>query len=372
MSGDFDESKHPRADDGKFGEGGGSSDVKVVSGSGKDVSTPSEPKEPPKEAPKAFVPSKEFHYAGPQSPRVLFVIVDEQTPTPVERVRGEALVGDDALRFEKRYLAPLGMRRDDVGVAWMAKGEEESLVEAVGVLCPEGVVCLGGALVSETLRGFLSLPRFARVRDVYKASHEEEIQRKLKALRKNIDARAALLRPSVRPLPKAARPQDGAGIENASMVARLYKADAPERVVYGVVLDPYAVDLQGDWVPPREIRDTAWSFVAKHGYSSNRHVAIAEDTHVVESFVEPYPSDTDEQRAMQNLPHRAYRRKFGNETIHSGAWAIAMKLSPELWAQYQRGELNAFSIEGFGTRVPMDDASSEMPQVTFVDVERVI
>lgn len=324
----------------------------------------------------AIVVSKDFHYSGARFPRVLFVLCDDQTPTVQERVRAEPLVGDDAARFAKRYLEPLQMKRDDVGIAWLGKGQHEAdLLEAINQLQPESVVVLGdsSALARNTpdvlsLSGFLALPRFARERDVFKASHKEEIDRKLKALRKNIDARAALVRPSFRPLLKAARPHDGAGIENA-MVARLYKADAPERVVYGVVLDPYVVDQQGDWISARDVRDTAWAFMAKHGYSSDRHEKIAADTDVVESFLEPYPTQDDEQRAMRNEPHRAYRRKFGSEVITSGSWAIAMKLAPELWADYRAGKLGAFSIEGFGTRVPMHDADAEMPRVTFVDLE---
>ena len=316
---------------------------------------------------KAFVPSREFHYAGAAAPRVLFVLCDGVTPTPAERVRGEALVGVDAERFAKRYLEPLGLRREDVGVAWLSKEctESDGLIgEAIDALAPDHIVCLGAQMT-----GALVLPRFARERDVFKASHKEELDRKLKALRKNLDARASALRLSLRPLLKAARPHDAVGIENAR-IARLYKSDAPKRIVYGVVLDPYVVDLQGDWVPTAEIEETAHAFVAKRGYLSDRHVRETDEMQLVESFVEPYPSQDDYRKALENLPHRAYRRKFGSDVVHSGAWVMATKLSPRLWGEYERGELDAFSIEGFGVRVPMQDRS-EMPQVTFVDLERV-
>jgi hypothetical protein len=213
----------------------------------------------------------------------------------------------------------------------------------------------------------VNLPRFARNGDVWKTSFKEEIDRKLKALRKNLDAKAPPLRPSLRPLSKTARSHDGDGIENAR-VARIFKAQEPKRIVYGVVLDPYQVDLQGDWIPPADIQETAWSFVEKHGYISYQHEGMADAT-LVESSVEQYPSATDYQNAMQGKPHRAYRRKFGGDVVHSGAWIMAVRLSPRLWEEFQRGELDAFSIEGFGTRETV--SPSEMPSVTFVDLETV-
>ncbi|HHY48112.1 MAG TPA: hypothetical protein GX506_12535 [Firmicutes bacterium] len=38
------------------------------------------------------------------------------------------------------------------------------------------------------------------------------------------------------------------------------KVDSPRQIVYGIVLDPYIVDSQGDWVPVLEVEKAA------HGY----------------------------------------------------------------------------------------------------------
>lgn len=322
-----------------------------------------------------IIPSEEFLYSGPRFPRVLFVLNDVATPTPAEMLRAEPLVNEDAARFAKRYCEPLGMKRDrDVGIAWCKNAAWEELHEAITMLQPEAIVTLGDTIITKaSQREVLTLRAFAREHDVWKDSHREEVDRKLKALRKILDAKSASLRPCLRPLLKAARPHDAGGIESNAKVARLFKADAPKRIVYGAVLDPYQIDLQGDWIPVADVEETAHAFLAKRGYVSDRHEAIAEGNDVVESFVEPYPSEDDYRRALAGLPHRAFKRKFGGDEIHSGAWVLAVKLTPTLWSDYQRGELNAFSIEGWGNRSPMQtsDFESFMRGVTFVELETV-
>ncbi len=309
-----------------------------------------------------MLPSVDFHYVGPDNPQVVFVLNDEITPTPIERLRGEPLVHGDAVAFEKRYLAPLGMKREHVGLAWCNSGAEIKLgdfVEKHGCT----VVYLGDATGIHDLR----LRAFVRADGVWKNSHREETVRKMKALRRILDAKAGSIAPSFRPLLKAARPHDADGIQNAKAVT-VHKALAPKQIVYGVVLDPYQFDLQGDWIPPESLEDTAHDFVAKHGYISYQHDGLA-DAQLVESFIEEYPTPGDREKAHRGLPHRATRRKYGSDTVHSGAWVIGVKLSDKLWAEHLAGNLNAFSIEGFGTRTPVE--GGEMPQVTFLDVETV-
>lgn len=322
---------------------------------------------------KNVVPSPAFHYSGPECPRVVFVLADGESPTLEEMLRARPLVNEDAVAFEKRYLEPLGLARDrDVGVAWMgtvgidfARGERE-LVRKLDELRPDAVVFLG---LAASVEGAIAMPRFVRRDGVWKASFAEEARRKMKALRRNLDGRAVDGAASLRPLLKAARPHDGDGIatKNAKTV-RVHKALEPKRIVYGVVLDPYVVDLQGDWIPPASIEETAHDFVAKHGYISYQHEGMA-DAQLVESFIEEYPTASDRERAFMGLSHRATRRKYGDDVVHSGAWVIGVKLSPQLWDEYLAGNLNAFSIEGFGTRTPME--AGEMPQVSYLEVETI-
>jgi hypothetical protein len=136
--------------------------------------------------------------------------------------------------------------------------------------------------------------------------------------------------------------------------------------VYGVVLDPYQVDLQGDWVPPAEIEATAHDFLAKSRVVGFRHKKEA-DAEVVESWVEAYPTDKDREAALENQPHKVFRRQFGTDKVHSGAWIAGVKLSDELWESYQKGELNAFSIGGMSAKTRVK--ASEMPDVEIIELK---
>jgi len=309
-------------------------------------------------------PSKEFHYSGPLFPKVMFLLCDGTTPTHEERLRGRACVNEDGVALQKRYLDPLGVKRGDVGVMWCDVNHVDLALEAIAKHKPDAVVSLGDTKFTGDMRA--NLPRFVRANEVWKNSYRDEVERKMKSLRAKLDAKSGAVRPSLCPLLKAARPHEAEGHSNAKLV-RLYKALQAEQVVYGVVLDPYVVDLQDDWIPAKDIQDTAWGFLKEHGYISDRHESIAPNAVCVESSIEPYPSQDDYMKAMLGLPHRAYRRKLGEETVHSGSWVMGVKLSDDLWADYVAGKLNAFSIEGFGTRTPME--TSEMPKVTWVDLE---
>ena len=97
-----------------------------------------------------------------------------------------------------------------------------------------------------------------------------------------------------------------------------------------------------------------------------QHNGIAE-AEIVESWVEIYPTPEDRELALKNLPHSAYRRKFGTDTVHSGAWIAGARLSDELWAVHKKGELDAFSIGGFSFKTQVSDKA--MPEVEFIDLE---
>jgi len=148
------------------------------------------------------------------------------------------------------------------------------------------------------------------------------------------------------------------------------KADEAKRIVYGIAMDPYGErgptpDADNDWPTPAGVEKAAHRWLKGSRVIGFEHRKPA-NAQVVESWVEQYPSRKDYLAAMGELPHRVYRRKFGDDVIHSGSWLLGVELGEKEWAMYKRGEINAFSPGGMSVRVPID--RSQMPEVTFVDI----
>jgi hypothetical protein len=293
------------------------------------------------------------------------VLIVKGAPGPAELLRSEPFVNDERALLEKHVLAPLGLKRDDVLLAWCDSmhGGDEALAKFVDGANPDVLISMSVDTAFVKDKRSWNLPTLHELRDEL-AKYGGEQVRKLTAIRKRLDATAHRKSYSVQLVEKGATPTD-----DAAILTPIHKANAAKQIVYGVVLDPYQVDTQEDWCPPAEIEKTAHEFMARSRTIGLHHVEVAPDATLVESSVEQYPSDTDRQKAHENKPHRVYARKYGQDVVHSGAWIMGVKLSDRLWKMYESGELGAFSIEGFGKRVPV--AMSEMPEVTFVEIGEV-
>lgn len=319
-------------------------------------------------------------FVGSAKPRVVYV---GSAPSGVEQARGEPLVGPDAATFDELYLAPLRLARKDVAVglaypagdplqrqgdvwrAWLDKALEpygDAMVVALGRVAKEA---LGD-------RAAFTLPHPSAVR---RFGHSGEVTRKVRAMAKALDIVPVSMDPTTVSRPSEQPSQGGSGATLAESISELQKGgaircrvvkSAPEKqIVYGVVLDPYSVDLQNEWVPPATIEDSAHDFVEKSRVIGLKHVSKADAT-LVESWVEIYPSTKDREAALENRPHRVFRRAFGDDVIHSGSWIAGARLSDELWDQFQRGDLDAFSVGGFSFKTKV--TTDAMPEVDFVDL----
>ncbi len=142
----------------------------------------------------------------------------------------------------------------------------------------------------------------------------------------------------------------------------ILKVDEEKQVVYGVVLDPYIVDTQGDWIPPKEVEETAHKFMKESRTIGLGHKGEAQAT-PVESFMMPYPSQDDYRAAMSGEPHKVIKFKYGEGFVHSGSWVLGTMVDdPSIWEAIKAGELGSYSIGGHGEREEMD--LSQMPKVT--------
>jgi hypothetical protein len=292
------------------------------------------------------------------------VLIVKGRPSPAELLRQRPFIGDERAFLLKEVLDPLGLTEDNVLLAWCDAeyGGEAELKKFIDATNPAVLISVSDETVFTKEKRSWNFPTIEDMR-VAKSKFEGELLRKLVAVRKRLDATAHRTAYSVQLVTKGATPTDEA------ITTPIHKASAEKQIVYGVVLDPYQVDTQDDWVPPSEIETTAHRFAKESRVIGLHHEEVAADAVLVETFIEPYPSETDREKAMRNEPHRAYARQYGNDIIHSGAWVLGVQLSDRLWKKYENGELGAFSIEGLGRRIQTTEA--EMPEVTFVELGEV-
>jgi hypothetical protein len=175
------------------------------------------------------------------------------------------------------------------------------------------------------------------------------------------EARQQLLKVGrVRP---GAEPSPGA----PPLESKIAKVDESKQTVFGVVLDPYIVDAHDDWCPPDAIEDTAHEWLV-----NSRAMKLQHETELsavpVESWLQPYPTPEDRAAAIAGQPHRIWKMKLGTDWVHSGAWVLGVRvLDPTAWAQVLSGELDAYSIGGFGMRREIERVP--MPQVEVITIE---
>ena len=274
---------------------------------------------------------KSYEPAPVEKRRLMFVV---SSPSGLDVVRKKHLCGRDGALFNEHYLGPLEMSRDEVDVIDL--GELQDHRDAN----PLAVIALGkAARIALGSLADVSLPHPVGVKKA--GGSREMLTRKLAQVKKLIE--------------KGGQPKHS---------VKVYKADEAKRIVYGVVLDPYIVDAHDDHLSPASIEETAHDWMV-----SSRQIGVDHngtiDAQVVESWLHPYPSAEDYKAAIAGEPHKARRTTYGDDVVHSGSWILGVKLNPDQWSKVKSGELNAFSIGGFGTREAMDE--SEMPVVEFID-----
>ena len=160
---------------------------------------------------------------------------------------------------------------------------------------------------------------------------------------------------------------------NVEKTAKLFKVDAENRIVGGVVLDPYVIDKQKDIIRPKELEITAHGYLEKSRVIGRGHKTRA-DAVPVESFLLPYPTQKDYKAAMHDEPHNIYRMKIGNDKVHSGSWLLFTKInSDELWTEVENEQLAAYSIGGDGKRTKTNiDPMELVEQVIDIDGSQFI
>ena len=331
---------------------------------------------------------------------VVFVVSEANE---IDKARGEFLSGPDGRAFKDLYLDRLKLRKSDVCIL------DVSQIDWIEKSNPIAVIALGRT--SKKALGEIANCNLPHPKAVRRFGDSGEINRKLRSISKNLSSHIENLSLDAmttydRYLETAtknsvdrsemidkSRNETDAQVEDIearsdsqietrgdsgqidsgksetqelkSLQVPILKADSEKQIVYGVVLDPYVIDGQQDWTSPKAIEDTAHEWLATSRIIGFDHKEKA-DAYPVESSIIPYPSNEDYQNAIQNKPHKAYRMPFGDDVVHSGSWVLGTKVADSIWDKVKSGELNAYSIGGYGKREEM--SQNEMPEVEFLEL----
>lgn len=129
---------------------------------------------------------------------------------------------------------------------------------------------------------------------------------------------------------------DAEGKAEKSEYAMIAKSDRAQQKVWAVVLEPGRVDAQGDWMTLAEVEKAAHKWLAEYGKHGLLHKGqVTEDIRPVESYIAPLGF------------------AMGQQDVPAGAWVLGVHIANEsVWKQVESGELNGFSIHGWGKRRP--------------------
>jgi hypothetical protein len=119
-------------------------------------------------------------------------------------------------------------------------------------------------------------------------------------------------------------------VEAFNPEVQIKKLDKDEQLVFGEVYAPGFPDSQGDYMSAEEIKKMAYNFMRK-GAMSNidvNHTQVPSGSYVVESFI---------------------ARKDDTVFIPQ-SWVLGVKVADQAWQLVKSGELNGFSLDGFGVR----------------------
>lgn len=114
------------------------------------------------------------------------------------------------------------------------------------------------------------------------------------------------------------------------------KLDDDRRLVYGFVLVPDVMDLQGDICSKEDIEAAAHDYLVNARLIKAQHRS-ATDADVVESYIAPIDMNID------------------GTLVPKGSWMMVTKInSTAMWQAVKKGDIRGYSIGGIGTREEME------------------
>lgn len=271
--------------------------------------------------------------------------------SPLETVRKSLMVGLDGRCFQDRYLGGITVPHENISVLIEKDFHPLEHFGAVIVSVGTGISPLVRDLAD------VSVPHPSVVR---KSTKSPELLRKMTKINQILLDKRTIYKHT--------------GFQGPDSVSvQIQKSLSEKRIVYGVVMSSYGpdgifVDAHGDHITPSAIEDSAHNFKGQIGLQHSL-MLDSDDARVVESHVEPYPTKEDYTKAMLGEDHSVTKRTFGDDVVYSGDWVLGVKLSERAWDLFQKGEINAFSPGGTGTKAHVEAAA--LPKVTFLGAQDV-
>ena len=126
-------------------------------------------------------------------------------------------------------------------------------------------------------------------------------------------------------------------IEQDEVTAKkFFKKDLEEKLVYGVALVPWEVDLVGDIETPEDIKIAAHSFMKSLQVIGEMHKTFKGIGTVCESYI----AQTDFE--------------MNDVKVLAGSWVLVTEASDQAWEKIKNGELVGYSIGYEARREPID------------------
>lgn len=141
---------------------------------------------------------------------------------------------------------------------------------------------------------------------------------------------------------KPVAPVAAAKAEAPSRFVPIKKLEAEQQIVFGEVYSPAPPDSQGDFMSADTIREMAYDFMKNRPLTNLdvQHSRVDCGAVIVESFI-----------ARDDDP-----------LFIPGSWVIGVWCPDEVWELVKSGELNGFSLDGFGLQIPQTIVI-ELPEV---------
>jgi len=132
--------------------------------------------------------------------------------------------------------------------------------------------------------------------------------------------------------------------------APFFKMDEERRVVYGVVLEPYYIDSQGDWFDELEIENAMYKFMEDYQILTVQHQdRLGRQTPVMSDELSKDWESHWNLGIAQNFIAPCDFEMY-DQKIKKGSWVMAVKVrNDKEWQMVKESGLTGFSIGGLAT-----------------------